>query len=104
QARIHREMMLVAVAVDGRAVNVFHRVPWQSALHATVEQASYVRVRERCKYAPLVAEAKDRALSPQLAREELDGHQQAKLGVIALREIDRAHAAAADLTDQAVRA
>ena len=82
----------------GSPVDVLHDEVGQAVVgRAAVEQARDVRVLERGEDLPLGAKRASMQLGVQPRRHDLDRHPLRELAVGALGQVDRAHAAAADL-------
>ena len=105
QARGGVEPVRVAVVDDRLAFDVLHREVRPAVRRAaTVEQARDERMLEAGENLPLVAEAADDAVGVHAALEHLDRHALLERIIVADAEIHGAHAAMADLANQAIRA
>ncbi len=103
QARRDVEPRLVAVAIDRRALDVFHDEVWQAVGgRAAVEQPRDVRMFQPCQDLALGPEL-PHALRIEQAAHHLDGDLLQELVVVAFGEVDGAHAAFAEHAHQAVR-
>ena len=95
QPRRQRQLARRAVAIDRFALDVLeHQVGLPVIVHARIEQARDVRMREPCEQARFVADLV-RGVAPESATvEQLDGRAPLELAVAAPREPDAAHAPA----------
>ena len=100
-----RQALLIGILSDGLAFDVFHHeVRPPVAGGAAVEQAGDVRVIQRREDLPFIAKAAQDEFRIHAALDELDGDLLLELCVITLCEVDRAHAALADPSQDAIRA
>ena len=105
QPRRHVEPSLAAIFINRRARDVFHHEVGHSVFgRAAVEQPRDVGVIERGQNLPLGAKTAQHLVAFRSAFEELDGDLFFILPVGALGQIDRAHAAAPQLTQDAMGA
>ncbi len=96
--------MLVAVPIDRRALDVLHREPGQAVLgDPAVHEAGDAGVIEQRKDLPLLEEPADEGVARRTGAHQLQCDALAELRVVALGEVHRAHAAAAQLAQDAVR-
>src|SRR5215207_3921907 len=97
--------MLIAVAIDRHSLHVLHGEPRRAVFRdASVDQRRDIRVGEPRENLAFVEKAPLHVWVGERRAGELEGHLVVKLIVVALRQVDRAHAAAADLTYDAKRA
>jgi len=99
---VHRQPLLIAVAVDRATFDVLHdheRPPVRGA--AAVDQPGDARVTERGQDLTLLLEPQQDLVGVGPRPQQLDGDGLLELTVGALGQIDRAHAAAAQLPQQA---
>ena len=104
-ARFDIEPVLVAVAIDVIAFNVFeNEIRLSSLRHSGIDQFRDVRMNQKGENAALAFESFLAALPHQRDVEELHRHLPLKSSVVSFRQPDAAHAALADLRDQCVDA
>ena len=97
--------MLIAVLVDGQALDVFHHQERHAVVgHAAVVEPGDVGVLERGQDLPLVAQTAQAFGTRPPLPDELERHLLLELSVGPFGEVDRAHAALTDLAKQAVGA
>ena len=90
--------MRVAVFIKRNPFDIFHDKIGKAALgHAAVEEAGNVGMIEVCQDLALIAEMPEHGISVHAAFDQFDSDTLFILLVGTLSQIDRAHAAAADL-------
>ncbi len=103
QPRMDRQSSIVAVVVQGLALDVLHDQIGQAVLgRAAVEQPGDVRVLQVGEDLPLAAQATRSGGIQGALTHQLDGNLFVELLVGALGEKDRAHAAVPDRPEQAI--
>jgi hypothetical protein len=104
ETAIERKPAAVAVSVDRLALHVLHGEPWQAfAGDAAVQQLRDVRMVQRGEDLALLEKSADQVGIVHAPAEELQGDALPVLVVRPLGHVDHAHAAAAGLTEDAVR-
>ena len=104
QPFLEREVLIARVRVDRPSLDVLHHQVGPSiARGPAVDESRDVRVLQRGEDLPLGPEPPDTLLVEQAAH-DLDGHALLEGAIGALTQVDRSHAALADLRDDAVRA
>jgi hypothetical protein len=99
----HAEPAPVTVRVDRLALDVLHHEVGPAVRRCTaVQQPRDVGVVARGEDLPLVAEAAQHLVRVHAALDDLERHSLLEMLVRALGQVDHAHAAAADLVDDAV--
>ena len=105
QPGVDVESVLIAIAVDRRAVDVLHGEVRELVVgDATVEKPSDARVRERGEDLPLVEESADGLGGLQAARQHLERDALTKLPIVSLGEVHHTHAAVSRFSRHDVRA
>ena len=104
QARIDRQRPGIAPLIDALPFDVLHGEPRRAIIgDATVEQSRDVAMVESSEDPPLFTEAPDEGRIGPQPTNNLERHALLELRVVALGEIHRAHATAADLPFDAER-
>src|SRR5690349_20725990 len=107
QSETRRDVEAVTVAVrrDRQTIDVLHHeIGELSVGRAAVEQLCNVRMAQRGEDLPLGDEAAVQLLGVWAVTQQLDRDLATELAVVALGEIDHAHAAATELAYDAIRA
>jgi len=102
-ATVDLELPAITISVDGFAFDVLHRQPRQPVGRgAAIEKPGNVRVTQPGEELPLGTEPREQFRDGAIRLHYLDGDARLIRGVITLRKVDRAHAAAPDLPEHAV--